>query len=65
MPVSFMQRQVERGYQWLKSGRIAGIIFLSTGTVGAGLEAVAWTRDWIRVHGDGPLATLAPKPTRP
>lgn len=56
LPVPLMQKQVEHGCQWLKSGRIDGIIFLSTGTVGAGLEAVDWTRAWIRAHGDEPLA---------
>ncbi|MFA5193105.1 MAG: hypothetical protein WC740_20540 [Verrucomicrobiia bacterium] len=57
LPVELMQKQVELGYQWLRSGRIQGIIFLSTGTVGAGLEAVDWTRQWIRTHGDEPLPT--------
>jgi len=52
LPVSLMQKQVELGYQWLKTGRIAGIIFLSTATVDVGLEAVDWTRDWIDAHGD-------------
>jgi len=55
LPVPLMQKQVELGYQWLRSGRIQGIIFLSTGTVGAGLEAVDWTRQWIRAHGDDSL----------
>lgn len=55
LPVSLMQRQVEVGRQLLTSRRIEGIIFLSTGTVGAGLEAVDWTREWIRAHGDQPL----------
>lgn len=63
LPVSLMQKQVEIGHQWLLSGSIEGIIFLSTGTVGAGLEAVDWTREWIRAHGDRPLAT-APKAGR-
>jgi hypothetical protein len=64
LPVPLMQQQVELGYQWLKSGRIAGMIFLSTGTVDVGLEAVDWTRVWIRTHGDEPLPTLAPKPAK-
>lgn len=55
LPVSLMQKQVEQGYQWLKAGRIAGIIFLSTATVDVGLEAVDWTREWIRTHGDESL----------
>ncbi len=62
LPVALMQKQVELGHQWLKSGRIAGIIFLSTGTVGAGLETVDWTAEWIRAHGDDPLPAVAAKP---
>jgi len=64
LPVPLMEKQVELGYQWLRSGRIQGIIFLSTGTVGAGLEAVDWTREWIRAHGDQPLPTAAANPAR-
>lgn len=55
LPVPYMQVQVDLAHRWLKSGRIAGVIFLSTGTVGAGLEAVDWTRQWIRAHGDEAL----------
>jgi hypothetical protein len=62
LPVELMKEQVRLGYAWLKSGRIAGIIFLSTGTVGVGLEAVAWTRDWIRVHAPEPLPARASRP---
>jgi hypothetical protein len=61
LPVQLMKEQVELGYQWLKSGRIAGMIFLSTGTVDVGLEAVDWTREWIRVHGPEQLPSPAPK----
>ncbi|MHB8900969.1 MAG: hypothetical protein ACYC6Y_19655 [Thermoguttaceae bacterium] len=57
-----MEKQVELGLEWLKSGRIAGIIFLSTGTVGAGLETVDWTGQWIGAHGDDPLPAAALKP---
>lgn len=60
LPVPLMQEQVERGYEWLKAGRIAGIIFLSTATVDVGLEAVDWTRNWIRAHGDEPLPAIMP-----
>ncbi len=62
LPVSVMQKQVEQGYEWLKAGRIAGIIFLSTATVDVELKAVDWTRDWIRTHGGEPLPTAALKP---
>jgi len=59
LPVALMEKQVTLGREWLSSGRIAGIIFLSTGTVGAGLEAVDWTRQWIHTHGDDPLPAAA------
>ena len=64
LPVPLMEKQVELGQQWLQSGRIAGIIFLSTGTVGAGLETVDWTCQWIRAHGDDPLPAAALKPAK-
>lgn len=59
LPVALMEKQVALAHQWLKSGRIAGIIFLSTGTVGASLESVDWTRQWIRDHGNDPLTATA------
>lgn len=65
LPVSLMQKQVEQAHQWLKEGRIAGIIFLSTATVDVGLEAVDWTREWIRAHGDEVLPTVSVKPAAP
>ncbi len=52
LPVELMQRQTELGYQWLKAGRIKGMIFLATPNVDVGLEAVTWTRDWIAQVGD-------------
>ena len=59
MPVDLMRRQVEQGYEWLKAGRIAGIIFLATANVDVGLEAVEWTRAWIQAHGDERLRGAA------
>jgi len=55
LPVTLMQRQVRLGSKWLKEGRIAGMIFLATPNVDVGLEAVDWTRQWIRENGDSPL----------
>ena len=52
LPVALMQHQVELGYRWLRSGRIAGMIFLATPNVDVGLEAVDWSRQWIRTVGD-------------
>ena len=59
LPVALMQQQVELGYQWLKAGRIKGIIFLATPNVDVGLEAVEWPRLCIHDHADEPL------PSRP
>jgi hypothetical protein len=55
LPVELMRLQVEQGHRWLKEGRIAGIIFLATANVDVGLEAVDWTRRWIREHGSEPI----------
>jgi len=54
-----MRRQVEQGHEWLKAGRIEGIIFLATANVDVGLEAVDWTRMWIRSSGDQILRRTA------
>jgi len=56
LPVEAMQRQVGLGHRWLKAGQIQGMIFLATPNVDVGLEAVEWTRNWIRQTGDEPLA---------
>ena len=55
LPVELMQRQVEQAHEWLKAGRIEGIIFLATANVDVGLEAVDWTRAWIEANGDRAL----------
>jgi hypothetical protein len=55
LPVELMQRQTEVGYQWLKAGRVQGLIFLATPNVDVDLEAVTWTRDWIARVRDEPL----------
>ena len=57
LPVALMQRQTELGFQWLKAGRIAGMIFLATPNVDVGLEAVEWTRQWIRANAGQTLPT--------
>ncbi len=55
LPVARMKQQVDLGHRWLREGRIAGMIFLATPNVDVGLEAVDWTRDWIRRVGDNAL----------
>jgi hypothetical protein len=57
LAVDLMRRQVEIGHGWLKAGRIAGMIFLATPNCDVGLEAVEWTREWIRANGDQALTS--------
>lgn len=47
MPVALMQRQCEVGLDWLRSGRIEGMIFLANCICDLEIEAVEWTRRWI------------------
>jgi hypothetical protein len=60
IPMDLMRRQADLGLQWLKQGRIQGIIFLATANVDVGLEAVTWTRDWIVRVGEQRLAPPGP-----
>lgn len=55
MAVDVMRRQCDTALEWLKSGRIDGVIFLSNCVCDLGYEAVDSTRDWIAEHGDEPL----------
>jgi hypothetical protein len=55
LTVERMKMQVETGHRWLREGRIAAMIFLATPNVDVGLEAVEWTREWVRRVGDEEL----------
>ena len=55
LPVDRMKHQTDLAFQWLREGRIKGIIFLSNGIADVGLESVEWTRRWIMEHGDEKL----------
>jgi hypothetical protein len=55
MPLDLIQKQWEIGLEWLKKERIAGMIFLACRICDMNLEAVEWTRDWIRQVGDQKL----------
>ena len=52
MPVECMEKQCELARQWIRSGRIEGMIFLSNCVCDLGLEAVEWTRRWVARVGD-------------
>ena len=49
-----MQKQCETGLQWLRAGRIDGIIIYGT-AMDLGWESVEWARDWIQRVGDTKL----------
>lgn len=51
MPVSLMEKQCQLGLRWLHEKRIDGMIFLASCICDYGLEAVEWTRNWIRARG--------------
>ncbi|MFH1567962.1 MAG: hypothetical protein ABIL09_08160 [Gemmatimonadota bacterium] len=53
MPVTAMERQCETGLEWLRDGRIDGMIFLASCICDLELEAVEWTRRWIARTGAG------------
>jgi hypothetical protein len=60
LPVELMKQQTELGYEWLRQGRIKGMIFLASPICDLGLESVEWTRQWIRRVGDRELPTVKP-----
>ncbi len=51
MPMDLMKFQLDKYYEWLKKGEIEGIIFCSNCIADIGLEAVEYTREWIRKVG--------------
>jgi hypothetical protein len=52
VPVALMARQCELGLEWLRKGRLDGMVFLGNTVEDLGLESVDWTRNWIRKVGD-------------
>lgn len=55
IPIALMQKQCNLGLEWLRSGRIQGMIFLASCICDLNLEAVEWTRNWIHKVGDTEL----------
>ncbi len=52
VPVELMQFQCELGLEWLRQGRIDGMIFLANTTMDVGLESSLWARQWIAEVGE-------------
>lgn len=55
MPMDLMRRQCELGLDWLRAGRVEGIIFLASNLCGLDVDTVAWTHDWIAEVGNAEL----------
>lgn len=55
MPIEKMQKQCTIGLKWIREKRIGGVLFLANCISDLGLEAVEWTREWIRDVGDTKL----------
>ena len=55
MPISQMEKQCETGLQWLREGRIEGMVFLASCICDLDLEAVEWTRRWLAEVGEQTL----------
>ena len=52
IPLALMQKQCRLGLEWLRKGRIEGMIFRASPLCDLQIEAVEWTRNWIRDVGD-------------
>lgn len=52
MPLDQMRRQCDLGLEWLRAGRVAGLIFLASCVCDLELEAVEWVRRWIAEVGE-------------
>ena len=53
-PISLerMEQQCRFALQWLKEGKIEGLIFHCTPLCGMKLESVEWSKEWIARHAD-------------
>src|SRR6266481_3214536 len=52
MPLDVLRDLYGLGLDWLRQGRIEGMIFLASCICDLQLEAVEWTREWIAKIGD-------------
>lgn len=55
MPLERLQQQCHTGAQWLREGRIHGMIFLPSCHCDLELDTVEWLRGWIESAGDKAL----------
>ena len=55
MPVAILKDLYGLGLDWLRQGRIQGMIFLASCICDLQLEAVEWTRKWVAKIGDEPI----------
>lgn len=47
VPLDLMELQCEQGLQWMKEGRLDGMIFEANSVMGVGLPSEKWLTDWI------------------
>ena len=52
IPIELMEHQCRLGLQWMREGKIEGMIFHCTPLCDMNLEAVEWSRKWIDRHAD-------------
>lgn len=52
LTVAEMKYQCEIGLEWLRQGRIEGMVFLGNSATDQGFECVEWARNWIQKVGD-------------
>ena len=55
MPLDVLKDLYALGLDWLRLGRIEGMIFLASCICDLELEAVEWTREWVASKGDEPI----------
>jgi hypothetical protein len=56
MPLDLVQHQCGLGFDWLRQGRIEGMILLASCICDLELEAVEWARNWIAEIGSAKIA---------
>lgn len=52
MPLDLMKKQCALGREWLRQGRIEGMIFLGSNVCDIELDTVAYARQWVASTGD-------------